>query len=71
MEKILVKCTGFIGDTLFASSIAKKLKEQDPFRVVDFSIPVAQPLELLYNNPFISKVFLSDDYDEKDYDRRK
>ena len=52
MEKILVKCTGFIGDTLFASSIAKKLKEQDPFRVVDFTIPVAQPLELLNNNPF-------------------
>ena len=69
MEKILVKCTGFIGDTLFASSIAKKLKEQDPFRIIDFSIPIAQPLELLYNNPFISKVFLSDDYDEKDYDR--
>ena len=53
MEKILVKCTGFIGDILFASSIARKLKEQSNNITIDYSIPVAQPLELLFNNPYI------------------
>ena len=66
--KILIKCTGFIGDILFASSIAKKLKEQNKECTVDYSIPLSQPLELLYNNPYIDNVFL-DKINESDYDR--
>ena len=69
MEKILVKCTGFIGDILFASSIARKLKEQNSSREVHYSIPILQPLDLLFNNPFIDKVFLTNDCNESDYDK--
>ena len=68
--KILIKCTGFIGDILFASSIAKKLKEQNKKCTVDYSIPLSQPLELLYNNPYIDNVFLdSSNINESDYER--
>jgi len=69
MQKILIKCTGFIGDILFASSIAKKLKEQNKECTVDYSIPVPQPLELLYNNPYIDNVFLDSNINESDYER--
>jgi hypothetical protein len=69
MQKILIKCTGFIGDILFASSIAKKLKEQNKECTVDYSIPVPQPLELLYNNPHIDNVFLDSNINESDYER--
>ena len=69
MQKILIKCTGFIGDILFASSIAKKLKEQNKECTVDYSIPVPQPLELLYNNPYIDNVFLDNNINESDYER--
>ena len=69
MQKILIKCTGFIGDILFASSIAKKLKEQSKECTVDYSIPVPQPLELLYNNPYIDNVFLDSNINESDYER--
>ena len=68
MQKILIKCTGFIGDILFASSIAKKLKEQNKECTVDYSIPVSQPLELLYNNPYIDNVFLDSNINEADYE---
>ena len=68
MQKILIKCTGFIGDILFASSIAKKLKEQNKECTVDYSIPVPQPLELLYNNPYIDNVFLDSNINEADYE---
>tara|TARA_X000001382_G_scaffold130953_1_gene128131 strand:- start:298 stop:1152 length:855 start_codon:yes stop_codon:yes gene_type:complete len=69
MEKILVKCTGFIGDILFASSIARKLKEQTNNITIDYSIPVAQPLELLFNNPYIDNVLLDSNVTESNYDR--
>ena len=69
MEKILVKCSGFIGDILFASSVARKLKEQDSSREVHYSIPVIQPIDLLFHNPYINNVFLSDNVNERRYDR--
>ena len=68
-KKILIKCTGFIGDVLFASSFADKIK-RDPkvSTIVDYWIPVVQPLELLSLNPNINQVFIerpnTDDYDE-------
>lgn len=65
--KILVNCTGFIGDILFASSVAKQLHWQaNPGYndhneiVVDYLIHLYQPYELLCNNPFINKVHLFD-----------
>jgi len=65
MNKILVKTVGFIGDIIFASSVAKKLVQQHQCKV-DFYIRIPQPLELLYNNPWINEVFLeepsSEDY---------
>ena len=56
--KILIKTIGFIGDNLFASSIAKKLKDQQNCEV-DFVISLPQPLELLSLNPYIDNVYLN------------
>ena len=55
--KALIKCVGFIGDNLFASSIPKKLKQQG-FTKVDLELSIAQPYELLNFNPDIDEVFL-------------
>lgn len=60
MKKILIKTYGFIGDILFASSIAKKLKEQyGNDCIVDYCIGFPQPYKLLKMNPWINNVFLS------------
>jgi hypothetical protein len=58
MKKVLIKTYGFIGDILFASSIASKLKEQQSCQV-DYCIGFPQPYNLLKNNPHIDNVFLS------------
>jgi len=61
--KILINCTGFIGDILFASSVAKQLHLQSDNRdevVIDYLIHLYQPYELLCNNPFINQVHLFD-----------
>lgn len=58
MKKILIRTYGFIGDILFASSIAKKLKEQENC-IVDYCIGFPQPYKLLKNNPHIDNVYLS------------
>lgn len=57
--KILVKTIGFIGDNLFATSVAKKLKEKygDDCEV-HFQISILVPFELIHNNPYVDKVFL-------------
>lgn len=71
MKSVLIECTGFIGDVLMASSVAEKLKTEGQFEVVDYSIPVLQPLELLDNNPFIDNVYVSSDVDllRESYDK--
>ena len=56
--KILIKNIGFIGDNLFSSSVAKKLKEKYPNCTVDYLLTVAQPYELLLNDPYINNVYL-------------
>lgn len=65
--KILINCTGFIGDVLFASSVAKQLHWQtnpeytDHNKIaIEYLIHLYQPYELLCNNPFINKVHLFD-----------
>ena len=59
--KILVKTIGFIGDNIFASSIAKKLKEKHGNDCqVDFQISILAPFELMFNNPYIDDVYYSE-----------
>lgn len=59
--KILVKTIGFIGDNIFASSIAKKLKEKYGNDCqVDFQISILAPFELMFNNPYIDDVYYSE-----------
>jgi ADP-heptose:LPS heptosyltransferase len=77
MKKILIKTYGFIGDILFASSIAEKLFVKDEC-LIDYCIGFHQPYKLLKNNPCINEVYLSkskgpkiilpDDVNEHDYD---
>lgn len=64
--KILIKAIGFIGDNLFGSSVAKKLKDSYPNSTIDYLLTLPQPLELLGNNPYIDNVLLSTD--ESQYD---
>ena len=61
--RILINCTGFIGDILFASSVAKQLRLQyqsEDQLIVDYLIQLYQPYELLYNNPHIDNIYLFD-----------
>lgn len=64
MTKFLIRCRDIdIGDVLFASSIAKKLKDETPWETpchVDFDSNYLQTLELLDNNPYIDNVFYKD-----------
>jgi hypothetical protein len=66
--KILVKTMGFIGDNIFATPIAKKLKEKHGNDcVVDFHISILAPFELIHNSPYIDNVYTSAP-DEDGYD---
>jgi hypothetical protein len=57
MRKALVVCYGYLGDHLFASSIAKKLLEEKQFDMVDYVVGFPQVIPLLKLNPFIHEVF--------------
>lgn len=64
MTNILIRCRNIqIGDTLFASSVAKKLKEENPNCVVHYDISFLQPIELMMNNPYIDGVFYKESAD--------
>jgi len=66
--KILIKAMGFIGDNLFATSVAKKLKyKHDGLCEVDLLLSVAQPFELISNDPHIDNVYL--EMPNKQYDK--
>jgi hypothetical protein len=65
---ILVKARGYIGDVLFQSSIAKKLKEKFPRCEIHYDIPVVQPKHLLQNNPYIDFVWWKDFNDGTKFD---
>lgn len=58
--KYLVITCGFFGDIIFASSIAKKLKEEKSECSVDYLIGFPQIKRLIQNNPYIDRVFVSD-----------
>ncbi len=58
MNRFLIKCENIdIGDILFASSVAKKIKQENPPCEVDFDLNYLQTLELLDNNPYIDNVY--------------
>jgi hypothetical protein len=54
---------GFFGDIIFASSIAKKLKEEKQFTNIDYVIGFPQLEILLSNNPYIDNVFITPNCD--------
>jgi hypothetical protein len=66
--KALIRCVGFIGDNLFASSIPEKLKQQG-FTQVDLQVSITQPFELLKLNPFIDNVLLFETPSYSFYDK--
>lgn len=66
--KILINCTGFIGDILFSTSVAAKLKQEKKATVVDYLIHLYQPYELLCNDPNIDNVFMFD-VDKSNYNK--
>lgn len=57
-RKCLIITYGFFGDIAFASSIAKKLKEESQFQTVDYLIGFRQMQRLLQNNPQIDNVYI-------------
>lgn len=66
--KILVKTMGFIGDNIFATSVAEKIKKlYGKNCVVDFQLSILAPFELIHNNPYIDNVYLMP-VDESLYD---
>lgn len=66
--KILIKAIGFIGDNIFATSVAKKLKEKHGNdTIVDFQLSILAPFELIFNNPYIDNVHFIE-CDESQYD---
>ena len=57
MKTALVHVTGFIGDILFASSVAEHLKKK--YEHVRFAFRFLEPYELLKNNPYIDSVYIT------------
>jgi hypothetical protein len=53
---ILVNCVGFIGDIIFATSLAPKLKTKYSGCRVDYLIPLRQARLLVAENPHIDRV---------------
>lgn len=60
MSKVLVITYGFLGDHLFISSVAPKLKQMG-YSQVDFLIGFPQVYELLENHPDIDNVYISEE----------
>ncbi len=56
MKKCLIKPYGFMGDSLFAASAARRLKEEGQFEVVDLVTGFQQIKDLLHNDPWIDNV---------------
>ena len=68
MTNILIRCRNIhIGDVIFCSSVAKKLKQRNPECIIHYDVNYLQPMELLINNPYIDGVYYKEsasiDYD--------
>lgn len=71
MSKILVVNEDFLGDVIFSTSIADRIKEENPDHDIDYAMRWPQLVALLRNNPNIRKAYWSfnmirelDEYDE-------
>lgn len=60
MRTALIATTGFLGDILFASSVAEHLIKEKQFDAVDYLVGFPQVIPLLQQNPYIRNVFLAD-----------
>lgn len=58
ITKCLIVVNGFFGDIAFSTSIARKLKQEKQYDVVDYLIGLPQMVELLKNDPNIDHVFI-------------
>lgn len=56
MSKVVVVCHGYLGDHLFASSLAKKLLEEGHASSVDYVVGFPQVIPLLKLNPYINNI---------------
>lgn len=59
MKRCLIVCHGYFGDHMFASSIAKHLKEEKQFDVVDYIIGFPQVLPFFERNQYIDNTMLT------------
>ena len=66
--KVLIDCKGFIGDILFSTSVAQKLRQEYDIETLDYLIHLYQPYTLVKNNPNIDEVYLFD-CDKSKYDK--
>lgn len=62
MKKCLICCVGYCGDSLFASSVAKPLKDEQNFDQIDYLIGFPQTKPILEQNPNIDQVFVQYPY---------
>ena len=58
--KCLIVTHGFFGDIIFASSIAKRLRQENQFNFVDYLIGFPQVARLIKNNPYVNDVYVSE-----------
>ena len=58
-KSCLILCHGYLGDHMFASSIAKKLKEENQFDKVDYVIGFPRIQSFFKRNPYIDEIFLN------------
>jgi hypothetical protein len=64
MNSVLIKCRNIhIGDLIFCSSVAKKLKQTNPNCIIHYDVNYMQPIELLINNPYIDGVYYKESAD--------
>lgn len=59
MKRALIICNGFFGDHLFATSIAKKLRDEGQFDIVDYVIGWPQLRQIFRNDENINNVYVS------------
>lgn len=62
MRKALLVAHGYLGDNIFISSVAQRLKEENQFDVIDYLTGFPQVFELLAQNPYIDNVYVSETF---------
>jgi len=70
MSSILIKVTGFLGDILFSTSVARQLKREDRSLLIDYQIPLNASYEILQLDNNINRIYLpNEEVDESSYDK--